>query len=57
MDKEVIDFDELKKTVEEASPSPKIVPGTEGTGKRSPSVKVVDREDGDGVAETGENLG
>ena len=46
IDKEVIDFDELKEVVEEASPSPKIVPGTEGTTKRTLPSKTVEREDG-----------
>ena len=59
IEKEVIDFDELKEIVEEASPSPKIVPGTEGTAKRVPAVKVTKREGEaeDETRETGESHG
>ena len=53
IEKEVIDFDELKEIVEEASPSPKIVPGTEGTAKRTSPAKVSERE-GEGESETRE---
>lgn len=57
IEKEVIDFDELKEVVEEASPSPKIVPGTEGTAKRTLPSKTVEREDEaqDETRETGES--
>ncbi len=57
IEKEVIDFDELKEVVEKASPSPKIVPGTEGTAKRTPPTKTVEREDEseDETRETGES--
>ncbi len=55
IDKEVIDFEELKEVVEEASPNPKIVPGTEGTPKRAPGAKVVDREAEDESREAGES--
>ena len=57
MDKEVIDFDELRETVEKSSPSPKIVPGTEGVGKRTGSANVVDREDGKEPRKAGESHG
>jgi cell division protease FtsH len=57
IEKEVIDYDELKGIVEEASPSPKIVPGTEGTVKRTPSAKVADCEAGDEPREAGESHG
>ena len=57
IDKEVIDHDELREIVEEASPSPKIVPGTEGTVKRASGVKPADREAEDEARETGESHG
>ena len=41
IDKEVIDNEELKEIVEQASPSPKIVPGTDG-GKQA----VAERQSG-----------
>jgi cell division protease FtsH len=57
IEKEVIDYEELKEVVEEASPSPKIVPGTEGVAKRTPNAKVADREGEDEPQETGESHG
>jgi cell division protease FtsH len=57
IEKEVIDFDELKEIVEEASPSPKIVPGTEGTAKRIASPKIADRDLEDPAREAGESHG
>ena len=53
IEKEVIDFDELKEVVEEASPSPKIVPGTEGVAKRASTPKSAERDD-EGESETRE---
>lgn len=57
IDKEVIDNEELKVIVEQASPSPKIVPGTEGASKRPPSVIAADQESEEPVREVGESLG
>ncbi len=57
IEKEVIDFEELKEVVEEASPSPKIVPGTEVAAKRMPSAKIADQEAEDPPLETGESHG
>ncbi len=57
IDKEVIDYEELRQIVEEASPSPKIVPGTEGSSKRVPPSKTPDRDAESQPRETGENHG
>ncbi len=57
IDKEVMDFEELKEVVEEASPNPKIVPGTEGAAKRAAGAKAGDREADDEPRETGESHG
>ena len=57
IDKEVIDYEELRQIVEEASPSPKIVPGTEGSSKRVPPSKTPDRDAASQPRETGENHG
>ncbi len=57
IDKEVINYDELKQIVEEASPSPKIVPGTEGTVKRPPVPKTPERQADSPPRETGEISG
>lgn len=57
IEKEVIDFDELKQIVEEACPSPKIVPGTEGPAKRTPGAISTESEDSESPRESEESHG
>ena len=50
IEKEVIDSDELRAIIEENSPSPHIVPGTEAERKR-PAAEPAERAEGDAAAE------
>ncbi|MEX0676703.1 MAG: ATP-dependent zinc metalloprotease FtsH [Pirellulales bacterium] len=51
LEKEVIDSDELKSIIEENSPSPQIVPGTE-TERKRPAAEPADRADGEQQVES-----
>ena len=52
IEKEVVDSDELKTIIEENSPSPLIVPGTDTERKRAAVAEVVDRGEGEAQAES-----